>query len=112
MLRLYLLHNPYSLSDEAMVTEAIDSRVFSDFCGEESSNQAPDGDMLARLRNLLLRNGFNTDRGWFKRSHHVLTEGLTNLNRWRNSGTGKADGCRKMQPSALLFYIILWFIML
>lgn len=54
MLRLYLLHN---LSDEATVSEAIESRVFSEFCGMESSNQVPDGDTLGRFRNLLIRNG-------------------------------------------------------
>lgn len=46
MLRLYLLQNLYNLSDEAAVTEAIDSRAFSDFCGVDSSNQVPDGDTL------------------------------------------------------------------
>ena len=34
MLRLYLLQNLYDLSDEATVAEAIDSRAFSDFCGD------------------------------------------------------------------------------
>ncbi len=57
MLRLYLLQNLYSLSDEATVTEAIDSRAFSDFCGVDSSNQLPDGDTLGWFRNLLIRNG-------------------------------------------------------
>lgn len=57
MLRLYLLQNLYTLSDEATVTEAIDSRGFSDFCGVDSSNQVPDGDNLGRFRNLLVRNG-------------------------------------------------------
>lgn len=57
MLRLYLLQNLYDLSDEATVTEVIDSRAFSDFCGIDSSNQVPDGDTLGRFRNLLLKNG-------------------------------------------------------
>lgn len=57
MLRLYLLQNLYDLSDEATVAEAIDSRVFSEFCGVDSSNQVPDGDTLGRFRNLLIRNG-------------------------------------------------------
>lgn len=57
MLRLYLLQNLYDLSDEATVTEAIDSRAFSEFCGVDSSNQVPDGDTLGRFRNLLIRNG-------------------------------------------------------
>lgn len=56
MLRLYVLQNLYSLSDEGTVAEAIDSRAFSDFCGVESSNQVPDGDTLGRFRNLLIRN--------------------------------------------------------
>lgn len=57
MLRLYLLQNLYDLSDEATVTEAIDSRAFSEFCGVDSSNQVPDGDTLGRFRNLLVKNG-------------------------------------------------------
>ena len=57
MLRLYLLQNLYTLSDEATVAEAIDSRAFSDFCGVESSNQVPDGDTLGRFRNILVKNG-------------------------------------------------------
>ena len=57
MLRLYVLQNLYTLSDEGTVAEVIDSRAFSDFCGVESSNQVPNGDMLGRFRNLLIRNG-------------------------------------------------------
>jgi len=57
MLRLYVLQNLYTLSDEGTVAEVIDSRAFSDFCGVDSSNQVPDGDTLGRFRNLLLRNG-------------------------------------------------------
>ncbi len=57
MLRLYLLQNLCDLSDEGTVTEVIDSRAFSDFCGVDSSNQVPDGDTLGRFRNLLIRNG-------------------------------------------------------
>ena len=56
MLRLYLLQNLYSLSDEATITETIDSRAFSDFCGISSSNQVPDGDTLGRFRNILIHN--------------------------------------------------------
>jgi IS5 family transposase len=56
MLRLYLLQNLYNLSDEATVSEAIDSRAFSDFCGVDSSNQVPDGDTLGRFRNILIHN--------------------------------------------------------
>ena len=64
MLRLYVLQNLYTLSDEGTVAEVIDSRAFSDFCGVDSSNQVPDGDTLERFRNLLIRNGirgFNPD---------------------------------------------------
>lgn len=57
MLRLYVLQNLYTLSDEGTVAEVIDSRAFSDFCGVDSSNQIPDGDTLGRFRNLLMSNG-------------------------------------------------------
>lgn len=57
MLRLYVLQNLYTLSDEGTVAEVIDSRAFSEFCGVESSNQVPDGDTLGRFRNLLIRSG-------------------------------------------------------
>lgn len=57
MLLLYVLHNLYTLSDEGMVAEVVDSRAFSDCCGVNSSNHVPDGDTLGRFRNLLLRNG-------------------------------------------------------
>ena len=57
MLRLYVLQNLYTLSDEGTVAEVIDSRASSEFCGVESSNQVPDGDTLGRFRNLLIRNG-------------------------------------------------------
>ena len=57
MLRLYVLQNLYTLSDDGTVAEVIDSRAFSDFCGVESSNQVPDGGTLGRFRNLLIRNG-------------------------------------------------------
>ena len=61
MLRIYLVQNLYNLSDMAAVTEVIDSRAFSDFCGVESSNQVPDGDTLGRFRNILLRNGIQQE---------------------------------------------------
>lgn len=57
MLRLYVLQNLYTLSDEGTVAEVIDSRAFSNFCKVDSSNQVPDGDTLGRFRNLLIRNG-------------------------------------------------------
>lgn len=56
MLRIYMIQNLYNLADMATVTEVIDSRAFSDFCGVESSNQVPDGDTLGRFRNLLVKN--------------------------------------------------------
>ena len=61
MLRIYLVQNLYNLSDMATVTEVIDSRAFSDFCGVESSNQVPDGDTLGRFRNILLKNGIQQE---------------------------------------------------
>ena len=61
MLRIYQVQNLYNLSDMATVTEVIDSRAFSDFCGVESSNQVPDGDTLGRFRNILLKNGIQQE---------------------------------------------------
>lgn len=61
MLRIYLVQNLYNLSDMATVTEVIDSRAISDFCGVESSNQVPDGDTLGRFRNILIRNGIQQE---------------------------------------------------
>ena len=61
MLRIYLVQNLYNLSDMATVTEVLDSRAFSDFCGVESSNQVPDGDTLGRFRNILLKNGIQQE---------------------------------------------------
>jgi len=55
MLRLYVLQNLYTLSDEGTVAEVIDSRAFSDFCGVKSSNQMPDGGTLGQFQNLLIR---------------------------------------------------------
>ena len=57
MLRIYLIQNLYDPADEATVSEVVDSRAFSEFCGVESSNQVPDGDTLGRFRNLLIKNG-------------------------------------------------------
>ncbi|GKH49742.1 hypothetical protein CE91St46_08530 [Eubacteriales bacterium] len=50
MLRIYMIQNLYNLSDMATVSEVIDSRIFSDFCGIESSSQVPDGDTLGHFR--------------------------------------------------------------
>ena len=57
MLRIFILQNLYTLSDEGTVAEVIDSRAFSEFCRVDSSNQVPDGDTLGRFRNLLEKNG-------------------------------------------------------
>jgi IS5 family transposase len=57
ILRIYLVQNLYDLSDMAAMTEVIDSRAFSDFCGVDSSNQVPDGDTIGRFRALLVEHG-------------------------------------------------------
>ena len=54
MLRIYLLQNLYDFYDEGCAAEVIDSRAFSDFCGEDSSNQIPNVDTLGRFGNLLI----------------------------------------------------------
>lgn len=51
------VENLYSLSDEGSVTETIDRRFCSDFCGVEASNQVSKGDILGRFRNLKIYNG-------------------------------------------------------
>lgn len=55
MLRIHLVQNLYTLSDMATMTEVIDSRAFSEFCGVDSSNQVPDGDTIGRFRTLLVQ---------------------------------------------------------
>jgi IS5 family transposase len=57
MLRIHLVQNLYDLSDMAAMTEVIDSRAFSEFCGIASSNQVPDGDTIGRFRALLTAHG-------------------------------------------------------
>jgi IS5 family transposase len=57
MMRIYLVQNLYDLSDMATMTEIIDSRAFSEFCGVDSSNQIPDGDTIGRFRALLVEHG-------------------------------------------------------
>ena len=57
MMRIHLVQNLYSLSDMATMTEVIDSRAFSEFCGVDSSNQVPDGDTIGRFRALLVEHG-------------------------------------------------------
>ena len=39
------------------MTEVIDSRAFSEFCGVTSPDEVPDGDTIGRFRNLLEKNG-------------------------------------------------------
>lgn len=72
MLRIYVLQNMYNLSDMGIMTELIDSRAFSEFCGIESSNQVPDGDMIGRFRNILVRN--NIQEKLFKQIVATLKE--------------------------------------
>lgn len=57
MLRIHLLQEMYNLADMAVMTEVIDSRSFSEFCGVDSSNQVPDGDTIGRFRALLVKHG-------------------------------------------------------
>jgi IS5 family transposase len=57
MLRIHLLQELYDLADMAAMTEVIDSRAFSEFCGVDSSNQVPDGDTIGRFRALLVKHG-------------------------------------------------------
>lgn len=54
---LFLKHRKTKTTAATTVSEAIDSRAFSDFCGVESSNQVPDGDTLGRFRNIIIHNG-------------------------------------------------------
>ena len=72
MLRICLVQNLYSLSDMATVAEAIDSRAISDFCGVDSSNQAPGGDTPGRFRKLLLKN--NIQEKLFAQVVDLLTQ--------------------------------------
>lgn len=46
MLHLHILQNLYDLLDEAMATDMIASRAFSEFFEIESSNQVPNGDTI------------------------------------------------------------------
>ena len=42
ILQIYILQNLYDLSDLRIMTEVIDSRAFSEFCGIASTNQVTD----------------------------------------------------------------------
>ena len=57
MLRIFLLQNLYDLADMRVMTEVIDSRAFSKFCGVTSPDEVSDGDTIGRFRNLLEKNG-------------------------------------------------------
>ena len=57
MLRIFLLQNLYDLADMRVMTEVIDSRAFSEFCGITLPDEVPDGDTIGRFRNLLEKNG-------------------------------------------------------
>ena len=56
ILRIFLLQNLYDLADTKVMTEVIDSRAFSNFCGISSPKEVPDGDTIGRFRNLLEKN--------------------------------------------------------
>ena len=66
MLRIYILQNLYDLSDMRVMTEVIDSRAFSEFCGVDSSNQVPDGDTIGRFRNILVATPHNSSKWLLK----------------------------------------------
>lgn len=51
------MQNLYDLSDMETMTEVIDSRAFSYFCGVDSSKQVPDGDTIGRFGALLVEHG-------------------------------------------------------
>lgn len=61
MLRIYMLQNLYDLFDIATIAEVIDSRVFSEFCGVDSSNQVPDVDTLGIFRHILEDQGIHQE---------------------------------------------------
>jgi len=61
MLRIHMIQNLYDLSDMGTMTEVIDSRAFSAFCGVESSNQVPDGDTIGKFRNLMIQSGLQEE---------------------------------------------------
>ena len=55
MLRIYLIHNLYDLSNIAAVAEEVDSRAFSRICGVEPATRSLT--VIRRARNLPLKNG-------------------------------------------------------
>ena len=70
MLRINLLRHLDNLADEAVASEVMDSRAFSEFCGVDSSNQVPDGDTTGRFRSLLIKN--NLDQKLFEQAAALL----------------------------------------
>lgn len=57
MLRIHLVQGLYNPSDMGTMTEIIDNRAFSEFCGVDSSNQIPDGDTIGLFWVPLVKNG-------------------------------------------------------
>jgi len=72
MIRINTLQHLYDLADEAVASEIIDSRAFSEFCGVDSSNQVPDGDTIGRFRNLLIKH--KLDQKLFEQVVELLEE--------------------------------------
>ena len=66
------MRNLYDFFDMATAAEVIDSCVFSEFCGVDSSNQVPDGDTLGRFWNPLLKN--NVQEKLFAKVVDLLTQ--------------------------------------
>ena len=58
MLRIFLLQNLYDLADMRVMTEVIDSRAFSEFCGVTSPDEVPDGDTSADSEIFLRKTAF------------------------------------------------------
>lgn len=57
MIRIYMLQYVYNMSDIDIQFEIMDSRSFTAFCHMEPGETVPDGDLIGRFRNLLIRNG-------------------------------------------------------
>lgn len=66
MLRIHMIQNLYDLSDMGATGEVIDIRAFSAFCGMDSSNQVPDGD-IGRFHALLVEHGMSCSRSCLRR---------------------------------------------
>ena len=72
MLRIHILQNLYDLADMRTMTEVIDSRAFSDFCGVNSPKEIPNGDTIGRFRNILIKN--EIQEKLIKQVLEILTE--------------------------------------